>query len=144
MTKPKSKIKIIFLSLIWIGGVCGAAILMMARRDEQGIHAYLAVGLAVAMLLSFAVAYLPRKLQGKNFAELSEKLSTGLVLLFVILILAAFLIKGYKNIGIFGSGVVLLFLFTFIRLFISFIKDSSKSPRGRPQEGKNGAESDEG
>ena len=140
MAKSKSRIRIIVFNLLWLGVVCGAAALAIARRDEEGAFSYLSIGLAVVMLVLFAIGNMPRRLQKKNLAELLGKLSVGLLILFAIFILATTLIKGYNNFGLLGSGVLILFLFTFIRIFISYMKDFDK-PAGKDR-GKAAGESE--
>ena len=125
------RFRTILLSLIWLATVCGAVSLAIVRRDQRGIFSYLAVGAGVVMLVVFAVDRLPWKVQKKSFAELLGHLSVGLLILFAILILAASLVKGYRNFGVLGNGVLLLFLITFIRIFISYVKDFTKRRRMR-------------
>ena len=141
VTKPELRFKTIFLSVIWLATVCGAVILAIMRRDQYGTLSYVAVGAGVVMLVVFAVEYLPRRIQRRLLAELLGHLSVGLLILFAIVILAASLVKGYRNFGVLGSGVLLLFLITFIRIFISYMKDFKKQPRTR--KGKRVTENEE-
>jgi len=138
MTKPKKRIfKTILLSGIWLATVCVTVTLAIARRDEYGITSYLIAGAAAVMLAVFVVAHLPRRLQRRYVAELLGKLSVGLLILFAIFILAASLVKGYRNLGVLGTGVLILFLVTFVRIFISYVKDLNKEGRTVRREAEN-------
>lgn len=82
---------------------------------------------------------------GPGDCALIDKLFVGLLLLLVIAFLAYMMITGYSNFGLLGSGFLLLFLVTFIRIFISFVKDASKelkAGRGK-NDRKNGGDGEE-
>lgn len=123
----KSKLKTVVLSFVWLAVVCGAVALAITRRAEQGITAYIIVGLATVMLALFGINHLPRKVQKKSSTDLFGKLFLGLLILFAILILSVSLIKGFRTFGIIGNGVLILFLITFIRIFIDYVKDFNKA-----------------
>ncbi len=147
MAGSRSKINTIVVSILWVGGVCGAMVLAIKRRDEQGMFSYLSMGLGVVMLVLFVAGYLPRRLKKKNLVALIDKLFVGLLLLLVIAFLAYMVITGYSNFGLLGTGFLLLFLVTFIRIFISFVKDSRKelqAKRGKTdrKDGGGGGEAD--
>lgn len=144
MRDRKIQFKTIFLSLIWLAVVFGAVALAIARRDQYGITTYIVIGIAVGMLVIFAINYLPKKTQRKSSSDLIGKLATGLLILCAILILAVSLVKGYKNFGIVGNGALLLFLFVFVRIFIDFVKDFDKKPVALRSKKKKEADRKEG
>ena len=138
MAGSKSKINTILISMLWLGGVCGAMILAIKRRHEQGMFSYLSMGLGAVMLVLFVLGYLPRRLKKKDLTELIDKLFVGLLLLFAISIIAATLIKGYRNFGLLGNGFLILFLVTFIRIFINYVKHVKKEMGTKKGKGKDG------
>jgi len=121
--------KTILLSIVWLAVVCGAAALAIARRETLGISAYIIIGGAIVMLVLFAVDRLPRGLENKLPTELIGNLFTGLLILFAILILGVSLLKGYRNLGIIGSGILALFLIVFLRIFADYVRDFWKKSR---------------
>jgi peptidoglycan/LPS O-acetylase OafA/YrhL len=118
-----SKIGSILLAVVWVAVVCAAVALAIARRETQGVYTYIILGMAALMLLLFAVNYLPRWPQTERSAETVGKFSLGLLLLCIIILLAVSLVKGYRTIGLIGDAALLLFLVTFVRIFVSYVKD---------------------
>jgi NhaP-type Na+/H+ or K+/H+ antiporter len=130
MTRPKTKFARILFPVLWLAVVCGAVILAI-KRNEQGIDLYIIIGIALGMLVLFAVGYLPQKLRKEPFTELVGHLFVGFLILVAILTLATALAKGYERFGIFGAAVLVLFLITFIRIFFDYVKDFRKNARKR-------------
>ncbi|MBI4832722.1 MAG: hypothetical protein HY801_14455 [Candidatus Lindowbacteria bacterium] len=133
MAGRRYRIGSIIFALAWLAVVGAAVALAVVRRESQGVYTYIIIGMAAMMLVVFVINYLPWRLQAKSATEVIGKLSTGLLILSVIILLAVSLAKGYRNLGLFGSAVLLLFLVTFIRIFASYLKDMGIRLRHEPK-----------
>ena len=133
MGRNRSKVPVVLLSLVWLAVVLGAVTLVVVRREEYGFQAYVTLGIAALMLVVFVIALLPRRLQRAAAAESLGTWATGGLILLIVLTLAGSLVKGFPNLGLFGSLVLLLFLAVFIEIFIRFIREHT---RGKSKRGK--------
>ena len=125
MQTDKSRIRTVLLSLIWLAVVGGAVALAITRREEYGASAFIAVGIAVFMLVIFVISFLPKRIQSKSLSDLLGKLSVGALILLAIAVLGYSLVKGPR--GILATGILVLFLVSFMRIFIDYLKHVSKS-----------------
>jgi len=127
----RKKITTFFLGLVWVGVVVVAVIIAVTRREEYGHFAYVVPGMAVLMLILFALAFLPKKISGKSFAERLGELCTGGLLLIVLVVLGVAVYQ--KRDSILGIGVLVLFFITFLRIFIDWVKHCTNP---RPKRGR--------
>jgi|GEM_PF-4468509 len=126
MQTARPKVRTVLLALIWLAVVGGAVALAVTRREEYGVSdAPITVGIAVFMLIIFVISFLPKKLQGKSLPDLLGKLSVGALILFAIAVLSYAIIKGPR--GILATGILVLFLASFVRIFINYLKNIGKS-----------------
>jgi len=136
----KSRIRTVLLSLIWLAVVSGAVALAVTRRDEYGASALITVGIAIFMLIIFVISFLPKKIQNKSLSELLGRLSVGALILLAIAVLGYALVKGPR--GILATGVFVLFLVSFARIFIDYLKHLGKS-KGKARRKSQGASQSE-
>ena len=120
MLSATSKVRTILLSLLWLSVVCGGVALAISRREEYGGSALIAVGIAVFMLILFVISFIPKRLRDKSFPEFLGRLSVGALILLAIAVLGYGLVKGPR--GILTTGIFVLFLVSFVRIFIDYLK----------------------
>ena len=63
---------------------------------------------------------------------------------FAISIIAATMIKGHRNYGLLGNGFLILFLVTFIRIFINYVRYVEKEMGTKSGENAGGGEAEPG
>ncbi len=126
MAKLGTNLAKIILPIVWLA-VVGVAIFLAIKRYEHSIHLYIVIGIAIGMLVLFALNYAPRKFRQRPFAELVAHLFVGFLILMAILALAVSLVKGYKRFGLLGNAALMLFLITFVTIFVDYVKDFKKN-----------------
>lgn len=131
MSVPKSKIGAILLAVVWLAVVAAAVFIAVTRREGYGSLAYIAPGMAAAMLVIFALTYLPRRLKDSPWAEGLGELAVAVLILFAIAILAMAILS--TNNGIVGTAALVLFLLAFIRIFRDYMKHLKRSRAKRPR-----------
>jgi len=129
MRANKSKIVAILMAVVWLAVVAVAVFIAVTRRDEYGALTYIAPGMAAAMLVIFAIAYLPRRLKDTPWVDRLGELAVAVLILFAITILAIAILS--TNNGIVGTAVLVLFLLAFVRIFRDYIKHLRKSRKKR-------------
>ena len=129
----RKKITTLFLGVVWVGVVVVAVIIAVARREEYGHFAYVVPGMAVFMLILFALAFLPKKISAKSFAEKLGELCTGGLLLIVLVVLGVAVYQ--KRGSVIGVAVLVLFFVAFLRIFIDWVKHYT-NPRPKRRRGR--------
>jgi len=129
MSGQKSRIRLVLLSLVWVAVVAIGVVIAVTRYEKYGIASFVIAGMAGAMLVVFLIANLPRRAREEPRAGSAGKIATGGLILGAIAILIFSVIKGFKNFGIAGSAVLILFAVVFIGIFRDFLRDSRKKKR---------------
>ena len=128
----RRKIVTFLLAAAWLGIIAVSVYIAVTRREKYGYFAYTVPTMAVFMLVLFVLAFLPKSQSESRPSQWLGKLATGALILIVIgvLIAAAFNHRG----SVVGFAVMILFLVTFVQIFISWLKEGlhcTKRPRRR-------------
>ena len=121
MSKLSKRLLTVLLSVVWLAVVGTGLFLAITRREEYGFGAYIAIGIAVFMLAIFGLTLLPKRIQKKKSSDLAGKLSVAALVLLAIAVLVYHIIVARP--GIFGTAVLGLFTFVFVRIFIDLMKE---------------------
>jgi len=125
----RRKIVTAFLLCVWLAVVVGAVYLALTRREEYGRSGLIVVAIAFFMLVSFALAFLPRSLKKAPASELLSRLTTGGLILCAIAVLVYSIIAGFRNYGVVGNAVLILFAVVFVRIFVDYVKSFGKAKK---------------
>jgi hypothetical protein len=123
----------VLLSIVWLAVVGTAIWLAVTRFDRYGVLSLVAIGIAVVMLAIFVVERLGRKRGSSGTGRPAANWLTGALILGAVVMLVASVVKGYGNLGLGGSAVLILFALAFVRIFIDFVRDARKPGPGRKQ-----------
>jgi len=120
----------ILLNLAWLAIVLAGIAIVIWKFDEYGIGGVIAIGIGLAMLVIFGISHLSKSAHDKPMTKRLGEGATGALILGAILVLAYSLVRGYRNFGVFGTAVLLLFLVIFVGILKDYIKHLRNPKKG--------------